>query len=666
MPYPKTDSEDAGGGTSVHVVGGVLPMLVVAALGTVVVLALRMAGVVVGPVALVVGALAILLFPGPRRLADRLLATAAVVVGWFPLLGWIPGIGTRVDVPGILLALAVGVVAGDRFRRRRDGRPRARATVATVDLLALVVAQAATAWWALPLARYDLVHRLGLLVTAWDHSAHLHFLRSNLHLGSFITSRPVAASGERFFGADYPQGIHQAWAQWARLWDPTPALDPRTMLHLYAVMVVVTTGIAVAIACLGIVRLFRRDATAAFAPMMAVVQVGAIGLLSIAVWWGFPNFGIAVAAVATAPALLLRPWRGPRLTFLVVSGLVLVGAYNWYPIAVIGAAPLVVAAVRLWRQASRPWERPAAFLACSVTTVAVAAPVYMTLHLGTDLALARGGIPAVPRWLVLASTAALSAAAVLRRATTGERAVSAAVCSLGLVGIMAVVAVVAYQVASEGQVMYYGEKLATGVAAACLIALTLLVAEWVARHRRSSTAVAVLASIAVLQLTGYVGPQWRRLAAEQAASGFRAHEEWMTSPRRKGEELVRMLATAEALQVERAAPGADARWCYIDIDRAEPMPTLADTWVAALVGDLDVARVRLAAALDPLHQPHVVSPHIAADVLTTIYPTIARADLRLVVSHALGTELVGRGAPWRTPGLLWVLSGRELAPLVPE
>lgn len=98
MPYPKTDSEDAGGGTSVHMVGGVLPMLVVAALGTVVVLALRMAGVVVGPVALVVGALAILLFPGPRRLADRLLATAAVVVGWFPLLGWIPGIGTRVDV----------------------------------------------------------------------------------------------------------------------------------------------------------------------------------------------------------------------------------------------------------------------------------------------------------------------------------------------------------------------------------------------------------------------------------------------------------------------------------------------------------------------------------------------------------------------------------------
>lgn len=186
------------------------------------------------------------------------------------------------------------------------------------------------------------------------------------------------------------------------------------------------------------------------------------------------------------------------------------------------------------------------------------------------------------------------------------------------------------------------------------------------RHRRSSTAVAVLASIAVLQLTGYVGPQWRRLAAEQAASGFRAHEEWMTSPRRRGEELVRMLATAEALQVERAAPGADARWCYIDIDRAEPMPTLADTWVAALVGDLDVARVRLAAALDPLHQPHVVSPHIAADVLTTIYPTIARADLRLVVSHALGTELVGRGAPWRTPGLLWVLSGRDLAPLVPE
>lgn len=617
----------------------------------------RWAGLVVGPFAVVLVAVVVLLFPGPRRLADRLLAAAAVVLGWLPLLGWVPGLGTRVDIPGALLAVAAGITVTARARRPRR-RPARRATVTAVDLLALAIAQLVTGWWALPFFRHDDVHRFGLLAAAWDHSSHYHFLRENIVLGSFVTSRP-GPPGAHVFGWDYPQGIHQAWAQWARLWDPHVGTGPDTLLHVYVVMVLVTAGVAVAVAGLGAARLFHRhDATSAFPLLAAVAQVVAVGVLSIAVWSGYPNFAIAVVCVATVPAVILRPAMSPWAGFVTAAGLMLAAAYNWHPIALLAAAPVLVAVVPLWRSAATPRARLAVFAACACAVVAAAAPVMVTLHLGTDLALAHGGIPPVSRWIVVASALTLTGAGVARGAP-GAWTTSLAVGALGMTGLAAVGGVVGYQVSSEGQVLYYGEKLATGVAGACVVGLVLLLGERLARAPRLPVVSSLLVGIAVFQLTGYVGPDWGPVAGDQAATGFRVHEQWMHSPSLADEGLVRLLATANAIRRSDRA-----RWCYVDEDRADPAPVLADTWVASLVGDLDMARVRRAALLDPLHRPDVTTPERAAEVLTDILPRLAVPELRVVVTDQLAAALLARGGPWQAPGLLWVLSHGRVVPVV--
>ena len=131
------------------------------------------------------------------------------------------------------------------------------------------------------------------------------------------------------------------------------------MLNIYSVALVLTAGIAVLLGCIAVARLCRDHAFGALTSMAVVAQLFAVGVLSMTVWFGFPNFGIAVIAVAVAPSILLRPSLRPPATFFVVSGLMLVGAYNWWPLGLLVAPTLLVATWRLWHYAGEVGRRRA-------------------------------------------------------------------------------------------------------------------------------------------------------------------------------------------------------------------------------------------------------------------------------------------------------------------
>lgn len=653
------------------VLAGMLPDILFGLAAVVVVASLRRLDILVGAPAPALLLVAIAVGPGPSRVADRFLVAATAALGWAPLLGWVPRLGTVVDVPGVILAATVGVAAGHRLRRYRTTPHTTIRRISPVDVLALATGAVVAAWWWWPLGRFDLARRFAAITRGWDHSAHFHLFLSNVRLGSFVTVSPDAGNDAEILGWDYPQGVHHAWSQWARLWDPAGPADLRTALDVYMVLVVVTAGLAVAIASCGVARVCRRSVIAALPAMTAVVQLVAFGLLSTAVWAGFSNFGIAVVAIGTAPALLMRPNLTPGMTFFVVAGLVLVAGYNWYPIALLGGMVLAVAVCRMWATSRDRAGRRRTVVAVLVVGAALAAPIAFTLHLGTDVLVASGGVPQAPRTLFAVSTLVLVAAVVARTRAFGGRPASLVLASLSVLGAASVVGLVAYQVSSTGKVLYYAEKLATGVAGACVIALALVAAEAVGRAREqpaasakgkaAPVAMSVLASLAIVQMTGYVGPSWERVAHDDTALGFHVHRGWMSADI-PGEAVAELLTTAEAVREIATRAEDTATWSYLDIDNVEPVPDLTDIWFGALVGNLDTVHIRRALALGALNQPDRRDLGEAADALERIYERIAVPNLRLVGPEPLIEELVRRGAPWTTPGLLWTRSADGVRP----
>lgn len=132
--------------------------------------------------------------PGPRRIDERSLLAIALSLGWLPLVGWIPGIGIRVDVPGITLAILVGGVCAYQVDPRRSA-PRFVSFPNYSEIAALVTGAALTAWWSRPFGRLNhsgIVQ--GLATAGWDNAPHFDMYRENVELGSFVQSSPRLAS----------------------------------------------------------------------------------------------------------------------------------------------------------------------------------------------------------------------------------------------------------------------------------------------------------------------------------------------------------------------------------------------------------------------------------------------------------------------------------------
>jgi hypothetical protein len=635
--------------------------LIVGSAAALAVVGLRYAGVASGPTAIVIAVLCFVFAPGPSKMSERCIAFFALGLGWLPLVGWIPALGTAVDVPGIVLAVGVGVTCVHQMRLRAP-RPRIATFPTPLEAVGLAIGPVVALWWALPLLHLRVSGRLQYLFTGFDNNTHFAMFRSDIQLGSFIAVRRNLPHGALRVGWDYPQGLHQAWAQLVRLWTTHPPTSTSWLLNAYAAMLVLTTAGIIALGCMAITRLGRNDPLAALPAMAVVVTVFGFGRFEL--FNGFPNFDVAIGAAAVAVTLLLRPTLSPRGNFFTIAGLGLVVAYNWYPFLILVVPAVVVAAIRL-REAASERTRGITTTAVVATAVAYLLPALLFLHRGVGTLASTYGTFVPPWALLVLCVVGLGAVVAYRQVTRPNLLTNLALVAPAALGGGAVVLLALYDIASTGNVTYYGEKIAAGVFAACLIVLAAVLASHVAVHgasRRLSrlvvTGLTVLATAAALQIDGYVGPSPHALQASDVASGIAAHDVLTAQPPVSPPALQLLLA-ARAAQRQEAThpPGAEGQWWYVDpapIYFGATLYSLYGLWFSDLRGDptaeeYNTIGFKLAAKLDSV--PSLVDE--ATVVVKHFGPP--RASLHIFVPQDLRDQIIRLDPVWGRPGLLITL-----------
>ena len=624
--------------------------MLIGILGFLLVLVLRLSGLIVGPTAVAVAVICFLLSPGPRRLSDRFILFFAIGFGWMTLLGWIPRLEAHVDVPGILLAVAFGAAAANQFHNRRLRFSLRQWPLAT-EVAAIAIGTGATLWFAVPLLRLNLSGRLNALFPGWDNSSFFDLFRQILLHGGF--------SSIRFPGPG--EGLPQSLALLVRLWSPHPPTATPWVLNAYVAALLVTFGAIVTLGCMSVARLCGRDVWVALPAMAAVVQIFVVGRLWILN--GYPTFDLPIAAATAAVLLSWRPSLSPRLQFLTVAGLTLVAAYTWYPIIVLCAPALIAAALRLIKASSR---RSLSTCALAGAGIALVAPL---VHFGNEthkfsLSYAAHGsdyaatfTPGTPWVLVGLSIAGLLLFVTVRRFRDEDGGLGLLLLAApAVLGALGVLFLVASEYSVSNRVSYYGHKFATGVYGMCLVVLiTALVTSFATsklRRRLPTVAVAALAclaSIALLEIDGYVGPfaNPNAIYPTQAKSGFQSHEVIDAPPVDSG-EADELIASA---QWARDRPTMGTRWAFVYPDGSLDC-VQADEWFFGLSGEFSVTGRYgewnelpcVTGAGDAVTAAYVVS-HFRNPVASHIH---------LFVSASLAQAIIARDKAWSSPGVLYL------------
>ena len=619
-------------------------------------------GVLVGGWVVGLAVLCVLFIPGPRRVADRFIIAAAFAIGWLPLVGWIPAVGTALDVPGLILAAAAGIACAYQLSAG-SGNRRSVAAPTPSEGAALVVAAAVTLWWARSVGPRSASHILAVLRKGGDNDTHFAVFSSNVQLGSFIQVRPSLASGGKRLGYDYPQGLHQAWAQYARLVDPRHSASLVWLLHSYVDVLVLTAGGIVLLGCLAAARLCGHDRIAAL-PAMAVV-VALFGVGRFGPFNGFPNYELAIAAAAVAVTLIVRPTMSATGTFIAVSGLTLAVAYNWLPIIVLMVPVVAVAAIRAVAS-SRGRRRQGVVGLVVVLAVAAALPFATISHRGVSFLNVSGSVP-TPSWgLLIASIATLAVVAALRQSAHPDLATNLAIGSTAVLGGAAVAVLSAYEIHSVGSVSYYGVKLAAGVLGVCLTVLACLLAGYVstADWRASvptpwAVGAIALISVAALQVDGYVGPLYGALQVTDVAQGIPLHNAIAAIPRNPVDAAT-LLRAAQVAQSSRASDRT-GRWWYVDPVRLAGQTAftyngLTIQWFTILRGNPTDQEYYKSAALGWKLTGALTEREVAMVVIHS-FPNPVSSDDHLYVPGWLRAAMVRADPTWRHPGLLHLIPG---------
>lgn len=642
----QSDSAVAGRRIS-HKLGPGPSSILIGASGFLLVLLLRISGVIVGPKAIVLAVICLILAPGPRRLSERFIVYFSIGFGWLALLGWIPRLETTIDVPGVLLALAFGLAAANQFHNGRarfslPQQPR------PTEIAALTIGAMATLWWAVPFLRLNLSGRLSALIPGWDNAAFFDLFRQILLHGSFRSIR-TPGPGE---------GLPQTWALLIRIWSPHPPTTTYWVLNAYEVALLLTLGAIVTLGCMSVARLCRNEFWLALPAMAVVVTVFVVGRLW--VFNGYPTFDLPIAAIAAAILVSWRATLSPRMNFFTVAGLVLVAAYTWYPIVVLGAPALTATTLRWVRASGRFRAGHIAGLAC--TGIAYLGPL---IHFSNDagkfsLSYASSGVnasavwtPGTPWVLLVLSVVTLLATAVvrwfrLRDGSLGLLAVPA------LIGALGVVFLVASEYSASHHVSYYGHKWAAGVAGMSLLVLvTVLMASFAtgdARRRMPNVVTAVLAclgSVVLLEIDGYVGPS-ANANEKTLAQGFSSHK-YVSTPAINTREAGQLIESAQYAE-DRSA--SDARWAVVDPDGSINCG-LADEWFYALSNELFIIRYYG----DWNYFPCRIAggDSATADYLVSAFPNPIASRIHLFVPSSLAQEIIARNPAWNSPGVLNIL-----------
>jgi hypothetical protein len=620
---------------------------------------LRHAGLLVGPWAIAIGVLCFVFAPGPRRLAERTLLSFALAVGFLPLAGWVPGLERHLDVPGVFLSIAVGVVCGYQVLGSTTGS-RTVEVPSPNEVVALVASGAVAWWWARPWGRLSTSGTLYQLFRGYDNNSHFGIFQENLQLGSFIQVRPTLPGGADRLGYDYPQGMHQSWAQFVRLLVPHPPTAVPWLLNAYLDMLLLTCGGVVLVGCMAVARLCRRDLLIAAPAMAVVVALFAFGRFE--PFTGFMSYELAVAACAVAVTLMVRPSMGPTTNFFAVAGMGLIVVYNWYPLLVLAAPAIVIAALRA-RSGSLGWARRVMVGVVVLTAVAYVLPAVFFLHRGVSTLNVAGSGISTSWGLLLAAVVGLVTVVLFRQASHRDLTTNLIVGAPAVLGAGAVIVLACFEYGSVGYVAHYGQKFALGVLGVCLVVLSCLVAgDLAARGRRRlplpiAAGLTVLLAAAALQVDGYVGPLTGVLKSGDDAMGITVQHQVQVADAHSVEAEQVVLAAQHA----RAAGAGvvPGQWWYVGVEPTTYAPTRTDfvrlsLWFAVLADDSSnqgyFESQSLGKQLTLVH-----SPSVTARIVIDDFPSPLKDHVHLFVPSWLETAIVAQDPTWSTPGLLEVI-----------
>jgi hypothetical protein len=430
-------------------------------------------------------------------------------------------------------------------------------------------------------------------------------------------------------------------------------------------MLVLMTAVIVVMGCMAVTRACGQDLVAA-GPAMAVV-VALFGMGRFTSLDGFPNYALAVIAAAVGVSLLLRPTLSTRLNFFAVAGMGLVVAYNWYPLFLLMAPALVVAALRA-RAESHGRSRWVMTGFIAATAVATVLPATSFAHRGVSWLDVNGAWPAPPWGLVIACIAALILVAIVRQTVHPDLTTNVILGSPAVLGGGAALIVVLYTAvsASDGMVTYYGVKISAGMLGVCLTVLALVIASDVAASKfrwRLSRPVAALAAViltvAALQVDGYLGPESVALRSTYTAPGINVHYALEAAP-------IHSVWAEQVLLSAQASRGRPGQWFYVDppafigdrrhTDLTPNNPALMSEWFFVLRGDpsnTGYNRGILVNSQTQLQSEH--TRRVTAETVIRDFPQPIAHHVHLFVPWWLKISIVQLDPIWSQAGLLYVI-----------
>ncbi len=637
----------------------VVPVLCGAS-GAGVVLVLRSTDVLVGLPAIALALLTIVFAPGPRNLSERLLILFALAFGWLPLAGWVPGIGKQFDIPGIVLAAAVAATITHQMKKPRGARTVARPTIA--EVIGVLVGAAVAVWWGLPIWGLRLSGRLAFLFVGFDNNSHFGMFESNLQLGSFVYGRRHLPAGGLRDNWDYPQGMHQAWAQFLHLWSPHPSTHGATVLNAYVTMLIISMGAVVILGCMAISRICRRDLLVALPAMAAIVAIYGTGRFNF--FNSFPNFDLATAAAAVCVTLLLRSTLSPNWNFFAIAGLGLVVAYNWYLMVIVVAPAVVLAAVRA-KNESTGWARHVLTAGMLLTALSYLLPITLFIHHGPNTLTTTAGTWEPPWALLILSVIGLIGIVAYRQGRHPDLVENGALIAPAILGGGAALLLVLYDIWSTKFVGYYGQKFAAGVFATCIVVIASVLASEIAnsslRRVLSGITLVVLAglgTIGALQIDGLVSPDSHALGSADIAQGLELHKILMRQPRTSAPAQAILIAAKFARQHQPQNSGDGAtQWWYVD-----PQPVYDHTyyytyalWFANLKGNVSEREFQDIYSASARPFGSIVPEQATARAVIAHFGDPATGRFHVFVPSALKQAIINLDSAWNRPGVLFTI-----------
>jgi len=479
---------------------------------------------------------------------DRLVVVIASLVGLLPVLGWIhqADVVSPIELIASIWFVSIGLTIFHNGVRRPN-----------FSLVPAAFSSGLTYWWWSPVSNGMPVEVLSRILPQWDNSSHFMFFYLDLINREYLIRTPQLPGDMRMIGNEYPTGIHYVWSLFASSHRAALNAIPANAIPVFAQSVTLTLAISVGVAVIALLRIGKSTSQKfSYGLVAAGLSLGLIGYgpLSQTISNGFANLPAVVMGVFIVSSVALRPLPNKYLQWYVLLSGTFAILYNWYPIVLLLLPVLVSSAYKMIRR-----ERWCFSLGViSMALIGGLPPVLQTFSLGISHLSVPGGITSFPKPLgiiILLVSCAFGIYLMTQRSqiVIGLSLLFPFLFNMGLAIFLRL---------TTGEYPYYFQKfflivcITTTFLLVMAVGLQLIEREDVASktsrlNLTTSTFISLVLALALANISGYVGPDRSKFAADSLAPGVAtrneiAYRKWNYEP-----TIELILKTAQAVNHEQ-------------------------------------------------------------------------------------------------------------------